>query len=91
MKYLRIIKPEYSLPCSQKPATGPYPEPDEFSPHPPISTLNLSIATLKGCFIVLTSLHYILTQKSITKQKKKLKLSLCLILLIIRICTLLQV
>jgi hypothetical protein len=22
--------------CSQKPATGPYPKPDESSPHPPI-------------------------------------------------------
>jgi hypothetical protein len=23
-----------SLPCSQKPITGPFPQPDEFSPHP---------------------------------------------------------
>jgi len=23
------------LPCSQGPATGPYPDPDESSPHPP--------------------------------------------------------
>jgi hypothetical protein len=29
---LPFIKPERSLPCSQQPATGPYPEPDESSP-----------------------------------------------------------
>jgi hypothetical protein len=27
------MKPEGSLPCSQQPATGPYPELDESSPH----------------------------------------------------------
>jgi hypothetical protein len=27
------MQPEGSLPCSQKPATGPYPQPDESSPH----------------------------------------------------------
>jgi len=26
---------EGPLPCSQQPATGPYPEPDEFRPHIP--------------------------------------------------------
>jgi len=28
------MEPEVSLPCSQEPATHPYPEPDAFSPHP---------------------------------------------------------
>jgi hypothetical protein len=27
------MKPKYSLPCSQQPTIGPYPEPDESSPH----------------------------------------------------------
>jgi len=27
------MEPEGSLPCSQKPATSPYPEPDESSTH----------------------------------------------------------
>jgi hypothetical protein len=30
-----FIEPEGSLPCLQEPATSPYPEPDESSPHPP--------------------------------------------------------
>jgi hypothetical protein len=29
------MKPGGSIPCSQQSATGPYPEPDAFSPHPP--------------------------------------------------------
>jgi hypothetical protein len=30
------MKPEVSLPYSQEPATGPYPELDESNPHSPI-------------------------------------------------------
>jgi hypothetical protein len=29
------MESEGSLPCSQEPATGLYPEPDDSSPHPP--------------------------------------------------------
>jgi hypothetical protein len=33
------MKPESSLPCSQQPTIGPYPEPDQSSPHPTYLTL----------------------------------------------------
>jgi hypothetical protein len=34
-KFPTFIKPESSLPCSQQPATGPYPKSDESNPHLP--------------------------------------------------------
>jgi len=34
-KFAHFMEPEGSLPCSQQPATGPFPEQDESSPHPP--------------------------------------------------------
>jgi hypothetical protein len=41
--YLRILQhfmePEGSLPCSQEPAIGPYPQPDQSGPYHPILSL----------------------------------------------------
>jgi hypothetical protein len=47
--YSRISKHfmelEDSLLCSQEPSTGPYPEPDQFSPYHPILRSNLILST----------------------------------------------
>jgi hypothetical protein len=34
-----FMEPEDSLPCSQEPSTGPYPEPDQSNPYHPILSL----------------------------------------------------
>jgi hypothetical protein len=35
-----FMEPEGSLPCSEQPSTGPYPEPDQLSPYHPIIILS---------------------------------------------------
>jgi hypothetical protein len=38
------MEPEVSLPCSQEPSTGAYPEPDQSSPyHPILSKIHFNI------------------------------------------------
>jgi hypothetical protein len=36
-----FMEPEGSLPCSQEPSTGPYPEPDQSNPYHPIISLQV--------------------------------------------------
>jgi hypothetical protein len=45
------MEPEGSLPCSQEPSTGPYPKPDQSSPHHPI--LNEELQNLSSSFNVI--------------------------------------
>jgi hypothetical protein len=36
------MEPEGSLPCSQDPSTGPYPEPDQYNPYHIFLSLQVS-------------------------------------------------
>jgi hypothetical protein len=49
------MKPEGSLPCSQEPTTGPYPEPDESNPHPYTVSLRPVLILSSGLRL---GLHY---------------------------------
>jgi hypothetical protein len=48
------MEPEDSLPCSQEPATGPYPETCESNPHPPILLpevhFNISLPSTRSAY-----------------------------------------
>jgi hypothetical protein len=44
------MEPQGSLPCTQGPATVPYPESDESSPHPPI-IFHLNLGLSSGLFL----------------------------------------
>jgi hypothetical protein len=41
-----LMEPEGSLPCSQEPSTGPYPEPDQSTPHYPILSQNINLTII---------------------------------------------
>jgi hypothetical protein len=52
VKSQHILEHEGSLSCSQGPGIGPYPEPDEASPHPPILYLYNIITVVIFAIIV---------------------------------------
>lgn len=49
---------ECSLPCSQEPASGPYPEPDESNPYHPILRLGLPSDFYRSGFPAKSSLNF---------------------------------
>jgi hypothetical protein len=44
------MEPEGSIPCSQEPSTGPYPEPDQSNPYHPNIVHHLRLGLPSGLF-----------------------------------------
>jgi hypothetical protein len=66
-----LWNPEDSLPCSQEPITGPYPEPDESSPHLP-SVLFPSGFPTKILYALSVIPKYILVQVASSNRQRRL-------------------
>jgi hypothetical protein len=49
--FQNCLEPEDSLPCSQEPFTGPYPEPDQSSPLYIMCNVFLNIGLLLGAML----------------------------------------
>jgi hypothetical protein len=60
--FQQFMEPEGSLPCSQEPSTGPYPEPDQSSPyHHILSTIHFN--TIHPCLGLPSSLSFWLSHQ----------------------------
>jgi hypothetical protein len=55
--FFAFMDPESSLQCSQKPTTGPCPEPDAFSPHHPAHLSSYYLFTSAYVFRVVSSIQ----------------------------------